>query len=45
MALRMLMINQARRSFARGDSGILNIRADREPIARCPVNPYAASLS
>jgi hypothetical protein len=25
--------------------GILNICADREPIAGCPVNPDAASLS
>ena len=25
--------------------GILNIRADREPMARCPVDFYGASLS
>jgi hypothetical protein len=39
------MINRARRRFASGVPGILNICTDREPIARCPVDFYAASLA
>jgi len=40
------MINQARQGFLAGEiPGILNICADRELMARCAVDFYAASLS
>jgi hypothetical protein len=47
IAQRTLMINQAREVFLPGEIlGILNIRyAHCEPMARCPVDFYAASLS
>jgi len=45
IALRALMINRAGSAFARDIPGILNVCADRESIARCPVHFYAASLS
>jgi hypothetical protein len=44
IALLVSMINQAGRSSCDG-AGILSIGAGREPIAGCPVPPYAASLS
>ena len=46
IALRTLMINQARQGFLPGEiPGILNMCADRELMARCAVDFYAASLS
>jgi hypothetical protein len=43
IAVRMLMINRPWGFWE--IPGILNICADLEPIARRPVNPYAASFS
>jgi len=40
------MLNQGPRGLLPGEIPvILNICADREPMARCPANSYAASLS
>ena len=44
IALRVLMINQAQEVSGRFPASLIYV-ADREPIAGCPVNPYAASLS
>jgi hypothetical protein len=46
IALRMLMKNQAREVFCQGRfAASLIYAADREAIAHCPVDFYAASLS
>jgi hypothetical protein len=41
VALRMLMINQVQDVTGRFPASLIYV-ADREPIAGCPVNPYAA---
>ena len=45
IALRTLLINQAREVFCQGNSPASLICADCEAIVRCPVDCYAASLS